>query len=73
MTCVTLQSMLRTHQGVASAPNRQDEVGAIVSEPVGWVADENCRHFLRDAKKQRDLLKDLFYYFGRLAVQEKRI
>ena len=59
-TCVVLHNMLRTHQvRVDMAPMPADEIAVISNEPVVCVPDENCRNPLREAKHQRDTLKDV--------------
>ena len=74
LTCVVLHNMLRTHlSGLARAPHPQDEVAAIVSEPVVCWAVENWRNPSREAKQQRDLLNDYFNHISALAGQEERI
>ena len=74
LTYVLFHNMLRTHQvGVARAPNTQNEISAIVNEPVANGADDNCRYPMRKTKQQRDLLKDYLNHIDALALQEKRI
>ena len=64
-----LYNMLITHQGrVDRAPTTADDIVAIVIEPVVYMP-KNCRNPLREAKQQRDLLKDHCNHSGALAGQ----
>ena len=67
-------NMLRTHQGGAARVSipANDEV-ALPNEQVVYVPDEKYRNPLREAKHQRELLKDYFNHMGALAGQEDRI
>ena len=64
-TCVVLHNMLRTHQGGADwAPNPANDVAALQNEQVVYVPNENYRNPLREAKHQRELLKDYLIMWG---------
>ena len=66
-TCVVLHNMLRTHQGGADrAPTPGNDVAALRNEQVVYVHNE-YRYPLREAKHQRELLKDYFNHVGTLA------
>ena len=66
--------MLRAYQGRAHrAPTPVNDVAALRKEQVVYVPDDNYRNPLREAKHQRDLLKDYFNHVGALAGQEDRI
>ena len=69
-TCGVLHNMLRTHQGEA---NRAPDVVALQNYQVVYVPDGCHRNPSREAKHQRDLLKDYFNHIGALGVQEVRI
>ena len=65
LTCMVLHNMLRTHQGRAErAPTPIDYIGALQNEQVVCVPDDNYRNPLKEAKHQRDLLKDYFKEAG---------
>ena len=71
---VFTSAVLRTHQGgLDRAPNPADDIAAIANEAAVYVPDENYRNPLREAKHQRDLLKEYFNHVGALAGQEDRI
>ena len=56
-TCVVLQNMLRTHQGTADkAPTPGNDVATHQNEQAVYVPNQNSR----EAKHQRELLKDYF-------------
>ena len=70
---VVLHNILRTHQGgVDRAHTPADDITSIGNQPVVYVPDENCRSNLREAKHQRDLLKDYFNHIGVLAGEEEK-
>ena len=72
LTCVVLYNM--TDQGrVVKAPIPADDKAAIANEPAVYVPDENHWNPWREAKHQRDLLKDYFSHVGALGGQEGRI
>ena len=57
--CVVLHYKLRTHQGGADrAPTPANDVEALQNEQVVYIPIENYRNPLREAKHQRELLKD---------------
>ena len=71
LTCVVLRNMLRSHQGRAHrSPTPADDILADQGEQ-----GDNCyiRNPSREAKHQRDLLKDYFNHVGALAGQEDRV
>ena len=73
-TCVVLHNMLRTHQGGAhTAPAPANDVEALRNEQVVYVPDDNYRNLSREAKYQRDQLKDYFNHFSALTGQEDKI
>ena len=60
--------MLKTHQdGTDRAPTTADDIAALQNEQVVCVPEDNYRNPLREAKHQRDLLKDYFNDLGALA------
>ena len=62
LTCLLLHNMLRTHQGRADrAPTPVDDIAVLQNEQVVYVAYDNYRNSLWEAKHQQDLLK---YYFN---------
>ena len=73
LTCVVLHNMLRSHHGGADRPPiLVDDI-----QPQGDQGEqrhhENLRNPSREAKHQRDLLKDYFNHVGALAGQEDRV
>ena len=73
-TFVILHNMMGPHQGNADrAPTPANEVIALRNKQVVYVPDDNYRNPSREAKHQRDLLKDYFNNVGALAGQEDRI
>ena len=50
-----------------------DDIAGIANEVAVYLLDENHRNPLREAKHQRDLLKDYFNHVGALAEQADRI
>ena len=71
---VVLHSMLRTHHGGADRePTPGNHVAAQQNEQTVYVPNEKCTTPLREAKNQRELLKDYFNHMGALAGQEDRI
>ena len=71
-TYVVLHNMLSTHQGGPDrAPTRTDDIAAQQNEQVLYVPDENYRNPLREARHQRDLLKDYFNYLSASAGQDR--
>ena len=72
--CVVVYNMLRTHQGRADRlPTQANDVAALQNEQVMYVPHDNYRNPSREAKHQRDLLKNYFNHMGVLAGQEDRI
>ena len=68
LICVVLHNMLKTHQGGTDrAPTTSDDIAALQNEKVVYVPEDNYRNPLREAKHQRDLLKDYFNDLGALA------
>ena len=66
--------MLRTHQGRAGrAPTPAKDVAAQQDEQAVYAPNENYRNPSREAKHQRELVKDYFNHVGALAGQEDRI
>ena len=73
LTCVVLH-MLRTHHGEGTrAPALADDIAALQNEQAVYVPNENYINSLREAKYQRELLKDYFNHIGALAGQEDTI
>ena len=74
LTCVVLHNMLRSHQGAAVRP---PTLADYIQPPQGDQGEqrhqENFRNTSREAKHQRDLLKDYFNHVGVLAGQEDRV
>ena len=71
-TCAMLHNMLRTHQdGADRAPTPGNDLvrenGQVVCVP-----NENYRNPLREAKQQREPLKDYFNHVQALAGEEDR-
>ena len=65
---------MRTHQGEADrAPTKGNDVAAQQNEQAVYMPNENYRNPLKEAKHQRELLKDYFNHMGALAGQEDRI
>ena len=74
LTCVVLHNILGLHQGrIERAPNPANDTAAIANEAAVYVPNENHRNPSREAKHQRNLLKDNFNYIGALAGQEDRV
>ena len=66
--------MLRTHQGKADgAPTPGNDVEAQHNEQAVYVPNENYRNPLREAKHQRELLKDYFSHMRTLPGQMDKI
>ena len=66
--------MVRTpHGGADKEPTPANTVAALQNKKVVYVLDDNFRTPSREAKHQRDLLKDYFNHVGILAGQEDRI
>ena len=74
LTCVVLHNMLRSHQGAADRPpTPADNIQPPQVEQGEQRHQENFRNPSREAKHQRDLLKDYFNHLGVLAGQEDRV
>ena len=74
LTCVVLHNMLRSHQGGADRPpTPADNIQPPQGDQGEQRHHENLRNPLREAKHQRDLLKDYFNHVGQLAGQEDRV
>ena len=68
LTCVLLHSMLRSHQrGSDRPPTPADNIVAPQADQGEQGQHENFRHPAREAKHQRDLLKDYFNHVVALA------
>ena len=66
--------MLRSHQGGAHRPpSAADDIIAPQTDQGVQGQHENLRNQSREAKHQRDLLKDYFNHVGALAGQEDRV
>ena len=73
LTRVVLHNMLRSHHGRGDRPSTPaDEIVAPQADQGEKGQHENFRNPLREAKHQRDLLKDYFNHVGALAGQEDR-
>ena len=74
LTYVVLHNMLRSHQGAADKPSTPAND---IQPPQGNQGErghqENFRNPSREAKRQRDPLKDYFNHVGALAGQEDRV
>ena len=71
VTCVVLHNMLRSDQGGADRPPTPVDD---IQPPQGDQGQNRIfRNLLREAKHQRDLLKDYFNHAGALAGQEDRV
>ena len=74
LTCVMLHNMLRSHQGGADRPpTPADDIQPPQGDPGEQRHHENLRNPSREAKHQRDLLKDYFNHVGAPAGQEDRV
>ena len=73
LTCVVLHNMLRSHQGtVDRPPTPADDIQPPQGDQGEQRHHENLRNPSREAKHQRDLLKDYFNHMGALAGQKDR-
>ena len=71
LTCVVLQNMLRSHQWASDRPpTPADDIEPPQTDQGEQGHHENLRNPSREAKHQRDLLKDYFTHVGALAGQE---
>ena len=74
LTCVVLHNMLGSHQGGADRPpTPADDIQPPQNDQGEQAKDENVRNPSREAKHQRNLLKDYFNNLGAMAGQENRI
>ena len=74
LTCVVLHNMLRSHQGAADRPpTSADDIQPPQADQGEQGHHENLRNPSREAKHQRDLLKEYFNHVGALAGQEDRV
>ena len=65
LTCVVLHNMLRSHHGGADRPpTPTDDIVAPQAVQGEQGQHENLRNPSREAKHQRDLLKDYFNHVG---------
>ena len=73
-TCVVLHNMLRTHLGKEDRePTSGNDAAAQQNERAVYVPNENYRNPSREAKQQRELIKDYFNHVGALSGQKDRI
>ena len=69
-----LHNMLTTHHGGANrAPTPANDAVTQQNEHAVYVPNENYRNPSREAKHQRELLKEYFSHVGALAWQEDRM
>ena len=74
LTCVILYNMRRSHQGGADRPpTPADNIQPQQVNQGEQRHQANFRNPSREAKHQRDLLKDYFNHVGALAGQEDRV
>ena len=74
LTCVVLHNMLRSHQGGADRPpTPADDIQPPQGDQGEQRHHENLRNPSREAKHQRDLLKDYFNNMRVLAGQQDRV
>ena len=74
LTCVVLHNMLRSHQGEGDRPpTPADDILAPQADQGEQGHHENLGNPPREAKHQRDLLKNYFNHVGALAGQEDRV
>ena len=74
LTCVVLHNMLRNHQrGANRPPTPADDFQPPQGDQGEQRHHKNLRNPLREAKHQRDLLKDYVNHVGELAGQEDRV
>ena len=74
LTCVVLHNMLRSHQqGAERPPTLADDIQPPRNDQGEQGLHENVGNPSREAKPQRNLLKDYFNNLGALAGQEDRI
>ena len=74
LTCVVLHNMLRSHQAGADRPlTPADGIQPPQNDQGEQGQNQNFKDPSREAKHQRDLLKDYFNHLGALAGQEDRV
>ena len=74
LTCVVRHNMLRSHPGGADRPpTPADDIQPPQEDQGEQRHQENFRNPSREAKHQRDLLKDYCDHVGALAGQEDRV
>ena len=74
LTCVVLHNMLRSHQGAADRPpTPADDIQPPHGDQGAQGHQEYFRNPSREAKHQRDLLKDYFNHVVALAGQDDRV
>ena len=72
--CLVLYNMLMTHQGRADkAPTPINDVAIQQNKQAVYVPNEHYMNPSREAKHQREQLKDFYIHMGVLALQEDRI
>ena len=74
LTCVVLHNVLISHQGAADRSSTPaDDIQPPQADQGEQRHRENLRNPSREAKHQRDLLKDYFNHVGALPGQEDRV
>ena len=74
LTSPVLHNMLATHQGGPDrAPTTADDKVALQNDQVPYMPCKNYMDPSREAKHQRDQLKDYFNHLGALSGQEDKI
>ena len=74
LTCAVLHNMLRRHQGgVERPPTPPDDIQPPQSDQGEQGQNAKFKNASREAKHQRDLLKDYFNNLGALAGKKDRI
>ena len=74
LACIVLHNMLRIHEdGADRAFIQAADIAALQNEQMVYVPNDSYRNPLKEAKYQRDLLKDYFNHVGALTWQEDRI
>ena len=73
LTCLVLHDMLGSYRGEKTGHfTPADDIQPPQAGQVEQGQNENLRNPSREAKNQRDLLKDYFNHLGALAGQEDR-
>ena len=73
LTCVVLHNMLRSHGAADRPPTPADDIQPPQADQGEQGHHENFRNPSREAKCQREQLKDYFSHAGALAGQEDRV